>query len=446
MHGDTDLMSETIWDVVVVGAGAAGLAAARTALELGLSAVVLEAKDRIGGRAWTDMAALGVPWERGANWLHNAESNFFTRYADAHGFAYEPMRAHARRLWGDGWAAAELKAARDDYEAAAFRAVQAAGAAGRDVAAAEVVPPHPRFRASFEPWFAALVGAEPARTSTLDYARADASGSNRRLECGFGTLVAHYGRGLPVRLTTRVTAVRWSAREVRVHTTGGSLRANSLIVTVSTNALAAGRIRFDPALPADRREALAGMPTGAANKVALAFGRNVLDHEAPFFLRFADQRFAPFVFEMRPFGRDLAIGHLGGRWARELEAAGPGAMIDLAQEALARVFGADVRRHLRAAATTAWCRDPDVMGGYSCALPGHAHLRARLTEPLVERVFFAGEACSLEHYGTVHGAWETGVAAAHAAARRLRPETVTHGRLRGARRAAVERPWPEPDL
>lgn len=421
MHGETDLMSAKIWDVVVVGAGAAGLAAARTALELGLSAVVLEAKDRIGGRAWTDTETLGVPWERGANWLHNAESNFFTRYAAAHGFAYEPMTGPARRLWADGWAAVEFKAARDDYEAEAFQAVQAAGAAGRDVAAAEIIPPHPRFRATFEPWFAALVGAEPARTSTLDYARADASGSNRRLERGFGTLLAHYGRGLPVRLRTRVTAVRWSAREARVHTTGDSLRARSVIVTVSTNALAAGRIRFDPALPDTKREALAGVPTGAANKVALAFARNVFDRDAPFFLRFADERLAPFVFEMRPFGRDLAIGHLGGRWGRELEAAGPRAMIDLAQEALGRAFGADVRRHLRAAATTAWCGDPDVMGGYSCALPGHAHLRAHLAEPLAERVFFAGEACSLEHYGTVHGAWETGVAAAHAAARQLCP-------------------------
>jgi monoamine oxidase len=406
-------MSAVIWDLVVVGAGVAGLAAARTALEIGLTTVVLEAKDRIGGRAWTDTQSLGVPWERGANWLHNADSNFFTRYADAHGFAYEAMTAPARRLWAGGWAAADLKSARDEYEAQAFRAVQAAGAAGCDVAAAEVIPPHPRFRATFEPWFAALVGAEPARASSLDYARADGSGGNRRLERGFGTLVAHYGRGLPVRPATPVTTIRWGGREVGVATPHGSLRARSVIVTLSTSALAAGRIRFDPALPSARLEALAGVPTGAANKVALAFARHVFDRDAPFFLRFADERFAPFVFEMRPFGRDLAIGHLGGRWARELEAAGPRATIDLAQEALVQAFGADVRRQLRAAATTAWCSDPDVMGGYSCALPGWAHLRRLLTEPLAERVYFAGEACSLDRYGTVHGAWATGVAAAH---------------------------------
>jgi monoamine oxidase len=236
----------------VIVAGAGGLAPARSALELGLSTVVLEAKDRIGGRAWTDTQSLGVPWERGANWLHNAESNFFRRYADAHGLAYESLRAPVRRLWADGWAASDVKTARDDYEAEAFAAVRAAGAAGCDVAAAEVVPPHPRFRATFEPWFAALAGAEPARTSTVDFARAALSGSNRRLERGFGTLVAHYGRGLPIRLSTPVTTICWGGRGVRVETPHGGLRAHTAIVTLSTNVLAAARLRFEPA-PAGRQ-------------------------------------------------------------------------------------------------------------------------------------------------------------------------------------------------
>jgi monoamine oxidase len=95
-------------------------------------------------------------------------------------------------------------------------------------------------------------------------------------------------------------------------------------------------------------------------------------------------------------------------------------MAELALDALVQVFGSAVRRHLRAVATTAWSRDPDILGGYSCALAGQAHLRPRLAEPLGERLFFAGEACSLHAYGTVHGAAETGIAAAAAVARTLR--------------------------
>jgi monoamine oxidase len=123
-----------------------------------------------------------------------------------------------------------------------------------------------------------------------------------------------------------------------------------------------------------------------------------------------------FIFEIRPFGRELAVGHLGGRWAADAEAAGPDAMAGLALDALAHAFGSALREHLRAFATTAWGSDPDIMGGYSCALAGKAHLRPLLAEPLGKRLFFAGEACSLHAYGTVHGAAETGIAAAQAVA------------------------------
>jgi monoamine oxidase len=124
-------------------------------------------------------------------------------------------------------------------------------------------------------------------------------------------------------------------------------------------------------------------------------------------------------FEVGAFGRKLVIGYAGGRFAAELEAAGPEAMAGFAIEQLTRVFGAALRKQIRAVAATAWVRDPDILGGYSFALPGKAHLRPRLAEPLAERVFFAGEACSLAAFGTVHGARASGEAAVRAVARRL---------------------------
>ncbi len=194
-----------------------------------------------------------------------------------------------------------------------------------------------------------------------------------------------------------------------------------MLVTVSTNVLASGRIAFEPPLPAARRDALAAVPTGHANKVALAFARNPFGCEDAFSLRIEHPRHAAFFFEVRPFGRELAIGHLGGHWALEAELAGADAMAELATDALAHAFGSAVRKDRRAFATTAWCRDPDILGGYSCALAGEAHRRPVLAEPLDERLFFAGEACSLGAFGTVHGAAETGIAAAEAVAQRLRP-------------------------
>lgn len=409
-------MIDTHPDVVVIGAGAAGLGAARTAADLGLAPLVLEAKARPGGRAHTDTAALGVPWDRGAHWLHAAANNPFTRFAEHEGFACERAPAPGR-LWRDGGFDPEAHAEARQYYARAFAAIEAAGARGLDVAAAEVIPDHARFRAMFDAWFAALAGVEPERMSTLDYWRYDESGGNYRVAAGYGALVAHYGEGLPVRLGTTVERVRWNGSGVVVETDRGDVHAPAVIVTVSTNVLAAGGIAFEPALPAWKQDAIATVPVGEANKVALAFDRDVFDAPEPYHLHFEHATRATVRFEICPFGRNVAIGYLGGRFAAEMEAAGREAMADLALEQLIAVFGSDLRRRLLAVDSTAWCGDPHIQGGYSCARPGQAHQRSRLAEPLAERVFFAGEACSITGFGAVHGAHASGVAAARAVAR-----------------------------
>lgn len=412
-------------DLVVVGAGAAGLAAARTAIASGLTVVMLEAKRRIGGRAHTDTATFGVPWDRGAHWLHDARHNPFTAFADQEGFAYEqtPM---PRRLWSEGWADPALEAELDDYYARAFAAIDAAGAAGRDVAASKVIPPHPRFRAMFGSWSAALNGADPERVSTLDYARYHGEGGNWRVTGGYGALVARFGKGLPVELATPARRLRWGGSEVLVETARGTLRARAVIVTLSTNVLARGRVAFDPPLPSWKGAALAAIPVGEANKVALAFEGHLPGPPGSYFVHLEHRTHEAMRLEIGALGRSLVIGYLGGRFAAELEAAGSAAMAAFATDTLVRVFGAGVREQICSVATTGWVGDPDILGGYSCALPGKAHLRPLLAEPLAERVFFAGEACSIEAFGTVHGARASGEAAARAVARglgaRINPE------------------------
>jgi monoamine oxidase len=422
-------LSRSSFDLIVIGAGTAGLATARRALELGLTTTILEAKDRIGGRAHTDSATFGVPWDRGAHWLHNADRNPFTAFADAAGFAYE-QASTPRRLWSEGWADTARQAELDDYYARAFAAVRAAGAAGLDRPATEVIPPHPRFRAMFDSWLAAFAGVDPERLSTLDYARYQDGGGNWPVVDGYGALVARFGQGLPVDLRARALRVRWGGKEVAVETARGTLEGRSVVVTASTSVLAVGGIAFDPPLPARKQEAFAAIPLGEANKVAIAFERDVFGPGDSYRLHIEHRTREAIRFEFRPFGRNLALGYLAGRFAAELEAKGPDAMAAFALDQLVQVFGAGLRKHTRGVASTAWCGDPDILGGYSCARPGFADLRPRLAEPLAERLFFAGEACSLEAYGTVHGAALTGAAAAEAIARGLqgRPSTAVAGR------------------
>lgn len=400
-------------DLIVVGAGAAGLAAARTALAGGLGVVVLEAKDRIGGRCVT--ARLGperLPWERGANWIHGAEHNPFKAYADAHGFTTEAQN-QPRRIWSEGWPAG-LREATQAYYESAMAAIEAAGRAGQDVPASDVVPPHPRFRAMFEAWFASFCGVEPGRTSTLDVSLYREDLLHVRVEAGYGALLAHFGGAVPVRLGTPALRIDWRGPGVTVATPGGDLRSKAAIVTVSTNVLAAGGIVFEPALPSSLTDAFEAVPVGEANKAALVFDRDVFGIETCF-AQYEHDTVEATRFEIRPFGRPLAIAHFGGRFAAAIEAEGSEAMVDFALERLVMMFGADIKRHVVASATTAWCGDPEILGGYSCARPGFGRAREIFAEPLAERLLFAGEATSLDAYGTVHGARASGERAARTA-------------------------------
>jgi monoamine oxidase len=209
-------------------------------------------------------------------------------------------------------------------------------------------------------------------------------------------------------------------RQLRLETDRGTLRARAAILTPSTDVLLSGALALDPPLPAELADALAGVPLGSANKVALAFDRDVfgLDHTTA-----VHQPDAPrgCNFQIRPFARNMAIAHSGGPLARELEQAGAEAMTAFACDQLVSMFGGEVRRALRASATTAWGRDPWIRGGYSVCRPGHAHHRERLLQPVEARIWLAGEACSLSAFGTVGGAHDSGVAAARHAIAELGP-------------------------
>lgn len=404
-------------DVAIVGAGAAGLAATARAYELGLSCYLLEAKPRIGGRAHTDRESLGVAWDRGAHWLHSADVNPLTKIADALGHAYvaRPRAFDGHFHLGTGWATSgEYRAYRKAFDEAEERAV-AAGLEGRDIAALDVMDNTSRWARMVDHIFMAISGVPPSDISTADLAAYRDTGANWPLVQGYGALLESLYAGLPVELSTPVTAIDTSGALILIETPRGTVRARSLIVTVSTNVLASGAIRFTPELPPRLQAALQAVPTGHANKVAFRFKRDVFRLPDTSYVNFMDERDAArpaCSFQIRPFGHDLAIAYLGGDLAENLERAGEAEMMSFARAALSDMFGADIFRELSGAAATSWTRDPHTLGAYSCARPGHAAERAVLAEPVSERFFLAGEAVSADWYSTVHGAHLTGIAAA----------------------------------
>jgi monoamine oxidase len=413
----TDPMTDT--DVAIVGAGAAGLAAAKTLGELGVPFVVLEASHRIGGRAYTEAVGPGQPFDLGCHWMHSASLNPFVAIADAHGFDYEKSGFNWRMRIDGAWASAAEEAERDAFLKRNFAAIARAAEAGPDRSAAEVTERENRWTPVFDYFFSGWTSLDVDQVSIVDLETYIDTDENWPLKQGFGTLVARHAAGIPVTLNARVATIDWSGKALRLTTPKGELRAKKVIVTVSTDILSGGYIDFDPALPDWKQEAAAALPLGNHNRICLIYDRNVFGDPPPPAATVLDDGAEPMSFEIRPFGYDYVVGLTGGRFADWLERAGVEASEDLAKENLKKAFGADIVKHVVGRNVTAWRGDPWVRGAYSAALLGQTDQRPRLAEPLDGRLFFAGEATSPEYYSTAHGAHLTGIETARNVARAL---------------------------
>jgi len=253
-------------DVIVVGAGASGLAAAKELLRRGYSVTVLEAANRIGGRAFTDTKTFGVPYDVGGHWLHSGRNNPFVSYGKKNGFDIYPAPDDESLFVGDREAtSAEYRA----YERAYNKAqavIAKAGARGKDISPAEVMPDlgdwHDTAHMAIGPW---EMAKEFDRFSCADWYSGE-GGQDWFCEQGYGTLVAHHGRNTPVALNTKVSRIDWSGKGVSVETNQGGLRAKACLVTVSTGVLASGDIEFLPALKAKKQESFNAISMGVYNR------------------------------------------------------------------------------------------------------------------------------------------------------------------------------------
>jgi monoamine oxidase len=170
-------------------------------------------------------------------------------------------------------------------------------------------------------------------------------------------------------------------------------------------------LRFHPALP-DKVAAARGLPLGLADKVMLALDNDGDALPKDGHLRGSTTKVGTGSYHLRPKGLPAIEGYFGGRFARELETAGDGALAAVAIDEIVALLGSDYRKKLRPLAASAWELDPFANGSYSCALPGHAGDRAKLAMPVDGRIFFAGEATSPNFFSTCHGALESGIRAA----------------------------------
>jgi len=393
--------------VVVVGAGVAGLAAAGRLRRAGVSVTLVEAAARIGGRARTTTVG-GSPFDLGATWLHAAQRNPLVALAAPEDRLRDSDAARRERVFIGGRPA--TAAERAAYEAAGERLadVVAPALAGPDMSLAEAMAPMAAdpWAATVALWEGAIIAAADADALSLrDWHRNALDGPNLQPEGGVGAFVARR-LGTEVSLETQVSAIDWAGPGVRVETSRGSLRAAAAIVTVSTGVLAAGSIRFTPALPGAVQWAIEGLPMGLLSKIALPMERPG-EWEADLLLV---DRAQPITFNAWPDGRPYVTGFVGGRLAWSL-AADAGEAARFARDALRAMTGL---RSEGVAVLSDWGTDPLARGAYAFARPGDSGQRDVLAAAFVgERLIFAGEAaCTDGLAGTVGGAYLSGEAAA----------------------------------
>jgi monoamine oxidase len=398
--------------VVVVGAGAAGIGAARALHDAGVDVLLVEARERIGGRAWTIAGSAGFPIDLGCGWLHSADRNPWREIAERAGLAVDhtpppwSRPALPRGAPGPGQAAFGEALGR-------FREALADFPEGApDVPASAYLESGGRWNALIDAVSTYYSGAELDHISVRDLARYDDSGVNWRVAGGYGALVAGHGVGLPLRLACPVTRIDRRGKALRVESPAGVVTAGSVIVTLPSAVLAATPDLFLPALP-EKVEAAAHLPLGLADKLYLALAdADEFTTESRTFGHM--DRTATAAYHFRPFGRPEIEAYFGGTLAADLEKAGEAAFVDFAVAELVGLYGADFAARLTPLAFHGWRNDPYALGSYSYAEVGHADARTALAAPVEERIFFAGEACSVTDYSTAHGALATGRAAATA--------------------------------
>ncbi len=401
-------------DVAIVGAGAAGIAAARRLHSLGIAHVVLEASSRVGGRAWTRRLSTGL-FDAGAAWLHAAERNPVVPLAAQSGMALREAFGRRRRVRvGKHWATPDELAA-FDRAAAAFDATARAACEQRDLPLAEAVT------ALDTAWLPTLLyfescliaAADPTQLSARDWRDNELLGANLLPERGVGTLLA---RLAPRNITRRTTVTRIRGRgPVTLETDRGSLRARAAIVTVSTGVLRAGTIRFSPPLPPRWQAALHNLPMGLLSKIVLTPREDArLPLAAGNVVR---RQLAPgepgVFFHLGALGARHVVGYYGGPAA--WDATDPRKAEELARTEWRRIFGARADAVFTRARPTSWGTDKLFRGAYAYALPGGTEARASLAEP-EGALILAGEALRTDGLaGTVGGAWLSGEDAAETA-------------------------------
>lgn len=412
-------------DVLVIGAGAAGLAAARELTKAGLRILVLEARDRLGGRIFTDQSA-GFPIELGAEFIHGRSPDLFDPIKNSRleiAQVAGELRRKRNGLWDDA----------GDVMAEVNHLFERMPANEPDQSFQEYIeksrysPDTRQLALNFAEGFHA---ADPRRVSVhwlirTTQAEEEIDGEKSfRVAQGYDRVVnAIADKSEPARcetlLNTPVTEIRWRRGDVKIKSGSAEFHAPLAVITLPLGVLESGSVGFDPSLPQEKLRAMALLEVGPVIRVTLCFQDRFWEEQPEMrhlsFLFTDDPQF-PTWWSSNPLPYPILTGWAAARYARALAGRSRDELVSSALEALGRILEMDhlsLRSRLRAGFVHDWQADPYSRGAYSYVGKGGLNAPFSLAAPLDETLFFAGEAANVEgHNGTVHGAIGSGKKAA----------------------------------
>lgn len=418
---------------LVIGAGLAGLAAAKELNNHGHEVIVLEARDRIGGRIWTSNKWSDLPLDLGATWIHGVRGNPITEVADklkAHRLVTSYERTSTYNNSGQLLTKAE-EARLKDFRQQVFSALRKAQEL--DVDTLDVDTSVRQAVASL----ASKYKNSPEATNFINFVLSseieqEYSGSANHLSAhwydsakefegddalfaqGFKIITDFLARDIRIALSQVVKEIHWQQSEVKVITQNSEFLADRVVVTLPLGVLQNNDVRFVPELPKEMRSAIAKLGVGVLNKCYLRFTRAFWPHDVDWLEYVSAQHGAwtEWVSFQRVTKMPILLGFNAADYGHEIEAWSDQQIVASAMQTLKTIFGADIP-HPVDYQITRWATDPFARGSYSYNATGSTpEMRNTLATPMNARLFFAGEAANRDYFGTAHGAYLSGLRAA----------------------------------
>jgi monoamine oxidase len=416
------------FDVIVVGAGVAGLAAARRLKLQGASVLILEARNRIGGRVWTDTSMPGASLDLGASWIQGTNGNPITALARSLNLRTSPTDFENIALYdraGRHLGGAEVARIETNYRSVLQRVEKLRDAmrgegredislqagfervlAGRNLTDRERAELNFAIHAEIEDEYA----ADATELSLFNWDQDEGfGGSNELFPAGYAQIANRLARGLDIRLAMPVALIEYGDRGVVIKTQHDAFTADRVIVTLPLGVLKRGLITFSPGLPEQKLAAIRRLGMGILNKVYLRFPKLFWPKENDVLgVVSAKGQWGEWINYFRYTGQPILAGFNSGQYGRYLEGLANHEVTEAAMNALRGIYGRSIPDPTDVVMSR-WAADPFTLGAYS-SIPPRSSGRDydTLAAPIGDRVFFAGEATSRTYPATVHGAFLSG--------------------------------------